>query len=60
MVKPRDAQNWHGPVHDQDIPPDPWNKPYVYECPGRHNPNTYDLYTTGPDGTVYGNWTQKR
>ncbi|MGA2175496.1 MAG: type II secretion system major pseudopilin GspG [Verrucomicrobiota bacterium] len=57
IVKPRDALNWHGPYMEKDIPPDPWGKKYVYECPGKHNPSGYDLYTTGPDGTVYGNWT---
>jgi general secretion pathway protein G len=60
MVKPRDAMNWHGPYMEKDIPMDPWGHPYVYQCPGRHNPSGYDLYATGPDGTVYGNWTDKR
>jgi general secretion pathway protein G len=61
MVKPRDAINWHGPYMEKDIPPDPWGHPYVYECPGKHNPSGYDLFATGPDGTVYGNWSaQKR
>ncbi len=59
MVKPRDAMNWHGPYMEKDIPNDPWGKPYVYSCPGRHNPSGYDLFATGPDGTVYGNWTEK-
>jgi general secretion pathway protein G len=60
MVKPRDALNWHGPYMEKDIISDPWGKPYVYECPGRHNPTGYDLYATGPDGTVYGNWNVKK
>ncbi len=60
MVRPRDAMNWHGPYMEKDIPLTPWNTPYVYECPGRHNPSGYDLYATGPDGTVYGNWTEKQ
>jgi general secretion pathway protein G len=60
MVKPRDAINWHGPYMEKDIPPDPWGKPYVYECPGKHNPSGYDLSSTGPDGTVYGNWNTQR
>lgn len=59
MQKPHDAQNWHGPYMEKDIPPDPWGHPYVYECPGKHNPSGYDLFATGPDGTVYGNWTVK-
>jgi general secretion pathway protein G len=57
--KPHDAPNWRGPYMEKDILSDPWGHPYVYECPGRHNPNSYDLYATGPDGTVYGNWTQQ-
>jgi general secretion pathway protein G len=61
MVKPRDAINWHGPYMEKEIPSDPWGHPYVYECPGKHNPSGYDLYATAPDGTVYANWnTQKR
>jgi general secretion pathway protein G len=60
MQKPRDANNWHGPYMEKDIPLDPWGHPYVYECPGKRNPSGYDLYATGPDGTVYGNWTPKR
>jgi len=60
MVKSRDAQNWHGPYMEKDIPTDPWGHPYVYEYPGKRNPSGYDLYCTGPDGTVYGNWTQKK
>ena len=46
--KPRDAMNWHGPYLEKDIPLDPWGKPYIYECPGNHNPTGYDLYATGP------------
>ena len=64
IVKPRDAQNWHGPYLQTDtIPKDPWGNEYIYECPGRHNPTSYDLSSMGPPGedTVIGNWTvQKR
>jgi general secretion pathway protein G len=59
MVKPRDAQNWRGPYLEKDIPLDPWQHPYVYQYPGKRNPSGYDLSCTGPDGTVYGNWTTK-
>ena len=43
------------------LPVDPWQNPYVYENPGKHNPNSYDLYSEGPDrkpGTDddIGNW----
>ena len=40
---------------------DPWGSPYQYMVPGSHNPDSYDLWSMGPDGqndTVddIGNW----
>ncbi len=61
IVRPRDAQNWRGPYLQSDrIPPDPWGGEYVYECPGRHNPDSYDVSSAGPPGgdKPIGNWTQ--
>jgi general secretion pathway protein G len=49
IAQPRDCPNWHGP-YVKEIPKDPWGNEYVYECPGRHNPKSYDLYSVGPDG----------
>jgi len=49
VVKPRDASaEWH--QYLDSIPLDQWQHPYIYECPGRHNPNSYDLSSAGPDG----------
>ncbi len=49
VVKPRDASaDWH--QYLDNIPLDQWQHPYIYECPGRHNPNSYDLSSAGPDG----------
>ncbi len=31
------------------VPKDPWGKEYIYLSPGRRNPNSYDLYSSGPD-----------
>jgi general secretion pathway protein G len=59
---PNDAHNWHGPYFDPpNLPVDPWQHPYVYVFPGRKNPNSYDLYSVGPDGQDgtaddIGNW----
>lgn len=50
MQLPRDAQNWKGPYLKTEIPADPWGNAYIYECPGKHNPNGYDLSSAGPDG----------
>ena len=29
---------------------DAWGRPMRYRCPGRHNPDGYDLWSVGPDG----------
>jgi general secretion pathway protein G len=62
---PRDAQSWRGPYLKSEIPMDPWGHPYVYECPGKHNPSSYDLMSAGPDGRAGSeddvcNWNQRR
>ncbi len=51
LQKPNDAANWRGPYLDEKggIPNDPWGRPYIYECPGRHG-NSYDISSAGPDG----------
>src|ERR1051325_120425 len=49
VQRPRDAQNWHGP-YLESIPKDPWGNEYIYECPGKHNPSSYDITSMGPDG----------
>jgi general secretion pathway protein G len=63
IQQPRDSQNWRGPYLQADaIPKDPWGNDYIYECPGRHNPTSYDISSLGPplDNMVIGNWTVKR
>ena len=54
------AEHWHGPYLDKD-PVDPWYNPYKIAVPGKHNPDTYDVWSTGPDGQDgtaddIGNW----
>jgi general secretion pathway protein G len=63
IQQPRDLPNWHGPYLSSDsIPKDPWGNDYIYECPGRHNPTSYDISSQGPpgDNSVICNWTLKR
>jgi type II secretion system protein G len=33
----------------KDLPKDPWGSDYIYRCPGQKNPNSYDLFSAGPD-----------
>ncbi len=47
-VQPKDASNWH--QYLDQVPLDPWGHPYIYEYPGKHRPNSYDLSSMGPDG----------
>lgn len=52
-----DSQKWKGPYLEKGLPLDPWGNPYQYQCPGQHNPGSYDLWSTGPDGVkIIGNW----
>jgi general secretion pathway protein G len=33
----------------KELPKDPWQNNYVYICPGVKHPDSYDLYSAGPD-----------
>ena len=49
--QPIGATNWHGPYFDPPKwPVDPWGNKYIYEYPGKHDTNGYDLFSAGPDG----------
>ncbi|MCX6356818.1 MAG: type II secretion system major pseudopilin GspG [Candidatus Aureabacteria bacterium] len=41
------------PEYMDDIPQDPWGRPYVYRFPGTHN-KEYDIESYGPDGAPGG------
>ncbi|MEP6956394.1 MAG: type II secretion system major pseudopilin GspG [Chthoniobacterales bacterium] len=43
----------------KEVPKDPWAKDFIYVSPGRKNPDSYDLYSAGPDrkpDTADDNW----
>ena len=50
--KPSGVEGWNGPYLRQEIPLDPWKKPYIYKCPGDHG--DYDLISYGLDGVEGG------
>jgi general secretion pathway protein G len=56
IQEPHDTVGWKGPYlkNESSIPLDPWGNAYIYECPGKHNPNGYDLISMGPDGKAGG------
>jgi general secretion pathway protein G len=39
---------WNGPYLAKDLPKDPWQRPYVYRCPGMHG--EFDVFSLGADG----------
>ena len=51
------VDNWDGPYLKKGLPTDPWNKPYLYQCPGSHG--DYDLISYGRDGQPGGDGEDK-
>ncbi|MGC8868449.1 MAG: type II secretion system major pseudopilin GspG [Sulfurihydrogenibium sp.] len=50
LIKSNDKK-WRGPyLSKQEIPLDPWGRPYQFKCPGDHGP--FDLYSLGPNGKL--------
>lgn len=49
VVRQGDSPRWKGPYLKKGIPKDPWGNAYVYRFPGSSNPDSYDLYSLGPD-----------
>jgi general secretion pathway protein G len=51
VQRPGDAPDWRGPYLDPPyLPKDGWHREFAYECPGRNNPTSYDLSSSGRDG----------
>jgi type II secretion system protein G len=54
--------NWRGPyLASILLSKDPWGSDYKLKVPGTHNPKTYDVWSSGPDGVDgteddIGNW----
>ena len=42
------SDQWRKMIED-GLLKDAWGQPYQYRNPGRHNPNSYDIYSPGPD-----------
>ncbi len=65
FTQPRDAQGWRGPYLKSAVPLDPWQRAYIFECPGKQNPSGYDVSSMGPDGQAntdddITNWTKTK
>jgi general secretion pathway protein G len=63
ITKPGDAKiakRWGGAYMDK-IARDPWDNEYRIAQPGKHNPESFDVWSVGPDGQDgsaddIGNW----
>lgn len=52
---------WTGPYLKKEVGLDPWGNPYNYVAPGSRNQDSYDFWSSGPDGQSgtaddIGNW----
>ena len=55
-AKPQGVNQWEGPYLPQEIPVDPWGRPYVYKYPGEHGDEP-DIVCLGADGQPGGEGT---
>jgi general secretion pathway protein G len=55
-TRPQNVNQWSGPYLPQDIPNDPWGRPYVYKFPG-DNGDEPDIISLGADGQPGGTGT---
>ena len=46
----RELTKWRRYLDRNTLPVDPWGNEYVYLCPGSMEDESFDLYSTGPDG----------
>ena len=65
LEQPANSPGWKGPYLSKGIPLDPWGNAYIYEYPGKHHTNGYDLLSGGPDGRTgtdddLNNWENKK
>ncbi len=44
------GDKWKGPYGGESDLIDPWGNQYVYQKPGKKNPNRYDIISYGADG----------
>jgi general secretion pathway protein G len=63
VTKPSDAtlaNRWAGPYMEK-VALDPWDNEYRFAAPGKHNAESFDIWSVGPDGQDgsaddIGNW----
>lgn len=52
LVRPGSEPKWNGPYLQNEIPADPWGKPYLYRVPG--SKYEFEILSYGKDGAAGG------
>ena len=51
-TRPAGVNSWNGPyLRGEGVPMDPWNRPWIYRNPSSRSGRSYDLCSSGADGT---------
>ncbi len=66
LTKPSDAaeaEKWGNEPYMEKPKLDPWSNEYQYLAPGKHNTESFDVWSNGPDGQSgtdddIGNWSK--
>ena len=51
LTQPSGVTHWSGPyLKGENVPDDPWGRPFQYRSPSQRPGHEYDLYSLGPTG----------
>ena len=51
IARPSGVTRWNGPYHKgENVPEDPWGRPFIYHNPSQRAGHEYDLYSFGRTG----------
>jgi general secretion pathway protein G len=51
VARPPGVATWNGPyLKGEQVPVDPWNRPYAYHSPSQRPNHSFDLCSAGPTG----------
>ena len=51
IARPSGVTHWNGPyLKGENVPEDPWGRPFIYRSPGQRPGHEYDLLSLGPTG----------
>ncbi len=64
VTPPPGLEGWQSAYIKRGVPNDPWGHPYIYQYPGEHNSDGYDIHSFGADGQDgtaddIDNWSQR-